>query len=184
MDFIKAIAAQVGVPEATAAGLAGGVLGMVRDSMAADDGEDAASAVDAAIPELGGWREAAAGLMSDAAGAASPAASAGGGVLGGLMKAAGGGGLLGDLTEEVLGKDARQTAALASVFSGLGLDASKAAAAAPVVLNFLEERLSGDLLSKAMAAAPFLASIIGDRGDEAGGGGATVSGLLGSLFGG
>jgi len=170
-DLISSLATTLGVDATKAAALAGGVLGPVVSSVA-DDDAGAAAAVKSAIPELGGWEKAAQSALGggDSAGGLLGAAS-------GLLGGGGGAGMLGALAGAVGGDEARRTVQLGALLADLGIDASKAALVAPLVLSFLKDRLSGDVLDKVLAAAPMLASVAGGKGA------AGVLGGLGGLFG-
>lgn len=165
MDFIQTLASQLDLDPNQAQGVAGAVLTQVRGALDDDtDGDDATSAFDAAVPELGGWQAAASKLMG---GDDEPAQESGGlgGLLGGLTSG-GGGGLLGAVAGAVGGADARNTVALVGLLGKLGLGADKAAMVAPIAYKFLKERLDENVLGMALKAAPFL---IGgdDEGDKA-----------------
>lgn len=55
MDLIQTLASQLDLDPNQAQGVAGAVLGQVRGALDDDtDGDDATSAFDAAVPELGG----------------------------------------------------------------------------------------------------------------------------------
>ena len=168
MDLIGTLASTLGVESSTAQALAGTVLGKVQEEVADNAGADAASQVADAVPELSGWQEKAAAL-------------AGGGGGGGLLGAlGGGGGLLGAAAEAIGGEDARQTATLVALAAKFDIDPTKAALAAPLVLDFLKERLDPGMFDTVMKAAPLLA---GTSGGDAGGGLGAAASALGGLFG-
>ena len=176
-DLISSLASTLGVDAAKATALAGGVLGPIVSSVS-DDDASAGAAVKSAIPELGGWERAANAALggggSESGGGLLGAASGllgggAGGMLGGSA-----GGMLGALAGAVGGDEARSTVQVGALLSDLGIDASKAALVAPLLLNFLKDRLSGDVLDKVLAAAPMLASVAGGKG---------AAGMLGGLFG-
>ncbi len=185
MDLIASLASAVGVDQAKATALAGGVLGSLKGVVEEKVGGDAAQQMDSAIPELGGWEQ-----KAQAALAPEAEESGLGGLLGGLAGAAGGGsagGLMGALAGAIGGEDAKHTVAVAGVLSGLGLDASKATLAAPVLYDFLKSRLSPDLLSKILTVAPLLAAVKGGGAaapaDPTGGALGAAAGMLGGMFG-
>lgn len=155
MDLIGALTSQLGVDTSAAQAVAGAVLGPVRDGLGGSD----ASALDRAVPELEGWQAKAAEVTAE------PSSG-----LGGLL--GGSGGLLGSALGAVAGQGAKDAAALAGVLGALGLDASKASLAAPLLLGFLKERLPADLLDKALALAPLLG------GDEQAPSGEPVASVL------
>lgn len=175
MDLIGALTSQLGLEPSQAQALAGTVLGGVRDQVADQADAETAQKMEAAIPELGDWQKTAASLLG----------GGGGGSAGGMLGAAAGvlgggsaGGLLGAAAGAVGGPEARQAAQLVGVLGQFGIDAKMAGVAAPLVLDFLKERLPEGVLSAALAAAPFLT---GGGSDDGGGGG--IAGALGGLFG-
>ena len=169
MDFIGELASKLGVDEDTAKKVAGSALGVVQGAVA-DEDSDAADRLGSAIPEMDDWK---AKAEADSGGD--------GGLLGGLL-GGGGGDLLSGLAGAVGGQEAANAAALVGLISKFGIDADKATLAAPVILNFLKERVSPDTINIILKAAPFLGGGGEDGGD--GGIGDMVSGALGGLFGG
>jgi hypothetical protein len=197
MDFVSALAQQVGIPSDKAAAVAGGLVGLVQGQLK-DGGQDkAAAAVGAAVPELGGWQKAAQALGGGGEGGGLGALAGalgggggGGGGLGGLLGAATsgqGGGLLGAVAGAVGGEKAQNTVAIVGVLNSVGLDAGKAALVGPLLLQFLESRLDAGTLKLVMQAAPVVAGLVGAKAgasapaaDDDGGG---LGGALGKLFG-
>ena len=168
MDFISKLSSTLGLdPEQTQA-VAGTVLGAVQNQASPEDAEQLA----AAVPELSTWKQ--------AAEATAEAPSSGlGGLLGsasGLLGGGGAGGLLGAVAGAVGGQSAQDMAGVAAVLSRFGVDASQAQLVAPMVLDFLKDRLDPSLLSKILSAAPMLA---GSAGESEGG----LSGAMGALGG-
>ena len=159
MDLIGQLSSQLGVDPTQAAALAGSVLGGVRGQVADQMGEDAASQLDAQVPELGGWQEQA----TQAATGDNPL----GGMLGGLLGAAG-------------GEEAKQAAQFAALLKNFGIDGGKAALIGPIALAFLKERMPADWVDGALKVAPLLAGGEGGQADLAG---AAMS-ALGGMFGG
>jgi predicted lipid-binding transport protein (Tim44 family) len=123
------------------------VLGQVRGSV--DD--EAGGVMDQAIPELGDWSKAA----DQVAAAPAEEDDGAGGFLGGLLGSAAGNKLIG----AVAGEEAQETAQMVSMLSKLGIEPSKAMMAAPLVKQFLEERLPGDWGQRILKAAPALLGI-------------------------
>jgi hypothetical protein len=196
MDFVSALAQQVGIPSDKAAAVAGGLVGLVQGQLK-DGGQDkAAAAVGAAVPELGGWQKAAQALGGGGEGgglgalAGALGGGGGGGGLGDLLGAATsgqGGGLLGAVAGAVGGEKAQNTVAIVGVLNSVGLDAGKAALVGPLLLQFLESRLDAGTLKLVMQAAPVVAGLVGAKAgaatpaaDDDGGG---LGGALGKLFG-
>jgi len=174
MDLLGTLSSQLGIDNDQAGALAGSILGKVQGQV----DEDTASGLAAAVPELDGWKA----MAAKAVGGDS------GGMLGGAAGALGGGsagGLMGALAGAVGGQQAQETAALVGVMGKLGLDRSKAAMVAPIVLDFVKDRVDPALLSKVLAAAPMLTALTGGGSDDAAppSGMAAVTGALGGLFG-
>lgn len=189
MDFIGTLASAVGVDEAQAKALAGGLMGQLQGALP----EDQSAALADAVPEMGDWQAAAAAMLGGApaaapeapaggmfgalAGAASAAASGGfGEALGGLTSGAGGG-IAGAVAGALGGEDAQHTVALVGMMQSFGIPADKAAAIGPIAYEFLESRLPEGLLDKVLDAAPFL---MGGKPKPAAGG---IGGMLGGLLG-
>lgn len=176
MDLINALVSQAGLSPTAAKGVAGGVLGQVQSVMGDQNPEEAAK-LQAAVPELGEWKQAEA--------AAPAAAAGGGGLLGGLL----GGGGAAALAGAVGGEKAKNALVVGQVLSRFGLDPAKATVVAPIVLQFLKSRLSPTTLKAALSAAPFLMKFAGGKSEPAGAapekaepaGG--IGGMLGGLLG-
>ena len=174
MDLISQLAGTLGVDPSAATALAGGVLGQVKDQLADKEGPEAAEELSAAVPELGDWTGKAKALLGSAGGDD-------GGGLGGMLGGAlggGGGGLLG-AAASAMGGDAAKFAALLPLISKLGLNTESLIKVAPIVLSFLGDRISPELLTKVQALIP------GADGDKAEGGAADggIGGMIGGLFG-
>lgn len=173
MDLLNALTSIAGIDTPDAQALAGAVLGAAR-SQADDAGTEQ---LDAAVPELDAWVDAAQ-HRSDV-----PDEAPREGFLGNLMDFAGsstGGALLG----AVAGEEAKEKAQVVAVLSKVGLSAGQAAPAAPILLSFLEERMGKDSLGKLLAAAPILQGLAqlkaGGEGNDLA---STATGLLSGLFG-
>lgn len=156
MDLISQLSSTLGLSADQTQALAGTVLGAVKGQA---EGQDAA-AISEAVPELESWSSKAEGLT----------------------ESSGMGGLLGSAIGAIGGQGAQDAAGVAVVLSKLGLDSSKASLVAPVVVQFLGERLSPDVLQRVMAAAPMLSGLVQDKdGDGLDIGDAL--GAIGGLFG-
>jgi hypothetical protein len=177
MDLIATLASQLGVDPQQAQAVAGTVLGSVQSQVAENVGAEQASALGAAMPELGGWQAAATAMMGAAAPAAAP--SMGGGLLGSFASAAGGG-LGNSLLGAVAGEGVAQQAQLVGLLSQLGIGADKAALVAPTVMSFVKERVPADLLDQVLKAAPGLLAAMGQGEAPAAGVGGMISGFFGS----
>ncbi len=170
MDLISTLAGTLGVNPEQAEAVAGSVLGGVSDAVKDRFDDDTASGLEAAVPELAGWKDKAAALLGG--GDSEPAES--GGLLGGAAGMLGGaGGLLGAAAGALGGDGLKDVAAVAGILDKLGIDGAKAALVAPVVLDFLKKRLDPGLLDKVLQVAPLLSG--GDKGG--------IAGALGGLFG-
>lgn len=163
MDLVSGLASAVGIPQDQAKAVAGLVLGMASTQVSEQKPELAAQ-MSTAIPEISGWQAAADTFvrsLSQSAPAEAPQAAPQpqGGLLGGLLSAAGGG-LGNQLLGAIAGPEVAQGAQLAMVLDRIGLTTEQAAAAAPVVLNFLKSRLDESIVQQIVAAAPLLGSLI------------------------
>ena len=163
MDLINQLAGTLGIDAGTAQALAGGILGQVKGQLTDNEGTEAAGELEGALPEMGDWAGKAASLLGE----------------GGVSDLLGGGGLLG-AAASALGGDAGNAAKLIGLVSKLGLDADTVIKVAPIVLQFLGERLSPDLLAKVQGLIPGLSTSTGDDSDNSGGG---VADMIGGLFG-
>lgn len=168
MDLIAGLSKAMGVDSKQAEALAGAALATVKGQMAEGEPEGAKK-LDAAVPELGGWLATAKAMVAEKP-AAAPEASGFGALLG-----MAGSGVGNQLLGAVAGKEAQDAALFAALLSKLGLDAQKAAMAAPFVLDFLKSRLDPVWMDRIRQAAPFL------TGAPAGGA-AGAAGMLGNLF--
>lgn len=167
MDLIAQLTQTLGIGGHQAEGLAGGLLGTVKNLVQEKLGPEPAQQMESAVPEMKGW---------SAAVPAGDGASAGLGGLGGLagsLLGAGSGGGLGGLM-----------GALAPLAGKLSLDPSKLTAALPLVLGFLKSRLDPALLAKITSAVPFLTGASGDEASAAGGLAGALGGNLGGKVGG
>lgn len=173
VDLIGSLVSQLGVDEHKAKALAGGVMGLVTNSVKEEAGEDEAAALKAAVPEMGGWQEQARAALGG---------GGGGGLLGGLL-GGGGGGLIGSLAGAVGGQKAQDTVAIIQILERFDVDTSKAALVAPLILDFLKDKLSPELLGTVLKAAPMLGGGEEAEGQSGGGLGGAISGALGGLFG-
>ena len=172
MDLITELGSKLGIGEDKAQAIAGTVMGMVSGAVKGEHGDSAAAQVEAAVPEMGDWKERAAGLLGGAA-----AGGGLGGMLGGLAGGGGAGGLLGGALSSLGGGQAADIAGLIAVLSKLGIDGSKAALVAPIALQFLKSRLDPGLVTKVLSAVPMLTG--GGDAPATGGG---IGGMLGGLF--
>lgn len=178
MDLINQLAGTLGVDANAATALAGGVLGQVKGQLAEKEGAEAAEQLDSAVPELGDWAAEAQGLLG---GGDSDAAGGLGGMLGGAL-GGGGGGLLGAAASAV-GGNAGSIAALLPLVSKLGLDTDTLIKAAPIVLKFLGDRVSPELLAKVQGLIPGMEGGAAAGGDAEGGDAGGLGGMLGGLLG-
>lgn len=181
MDFIGTLASQLGVDNNQAQAVAGSVLGAIRGQVQENAGEQATSKLDAAIPQLGGWMQVAKQAIGGEAEPEAPASAPGGGLSGLFAAASSGntGGLLSAAAGVLGGEEAEDIAKVGVILSSLGIDASKATMAAPLVVSFLKERLGDGTFDMILKAAPLLSSLKGAEGNSAGG----IAGALGGLFG-
>lgn len=152
MDLIGMLTGQLGISEDKAQALAGSSLGALKGFVQEEDeqpgqGQAAAAEIDEAVPELGAWQAKASEL----------GASPQGGITGAL----------GDLLGGALGEDnaaqAKDMLALAGTLEALNLSPGMASKVAPMLLSFLQSRLSPTTLGVVMQAAPFLTKIAQER---------------------
>lgn len=147
MDLIGQLATTLGVDPKMAEAVAGQVLGMARDQA----GDEETAKLDEAVPELQGWQATAQQVMASGEG------GGGGGLFGSLAEMASTG-LGKELVGAVLGEEAEDTAVLVGLMNKLGLKAEHATMAAPVVKDFLEERIGSEWMDRLLQAAPLLSS--------------------------
>ncbi len=171
MDLVSSLASALNIEPRAAEAVAGAVLGTVKGQAAdSDDSDGAEDAIESAVPELSGWMDTA----KQVAGENDEQADVGG--MSSLLGMAGSG-VGNQLLGAVAGKSAQNAALLASVLGTLGLDASMAQVAAPVVLKFLESRLEPGTLQTLLSVAPML------TGKSDGGASGGVMGAIGGLLG-
>lgn len=173
MDLIEALAGQLGVPGDTAKAVAGAVLGAVRDQVP----DDETAKLDEAVPEISEWSTLAkAALERDA-----PDESGSDGLFGaitGLVGSGAGNELLG----AVLGEEAQEAASTVALFEKLGLKTEHAALAAPLVLDFIEDRVGEEWAERIAKGAPMLVSLL-KAAQDGDGNGLSLSGLASKLLG-
>jgi hypothetical protein len=160
MDLIAALSSGLGIDVGKARGVAGGALGLLEDQVSQKLGASQANELRASIPELADWRAEGEALAARPAGGLLQAA-------GGLL---GGAGLLG-------GTSGLDVAALIQLAGKAGVPARAAQSLLPLLLQFLQSRLSPELLDQIARVVPALKS-----GGSRGGGG--LLGALGSILGG
>jgi len=132
-EFIQSVAGKLGMPEATAQGLTGGILKVIKDQCDAGDFGNVLSSVPSAERLL------------DQAG------SGGGGMLGGLMgKAA-----------DLVGGGAGSALDVASLFSKFDIDSQKAGSFVSMLVGFLKGKVGDDLMGKLLGSVPQLAQLAG-----------------------
>lgn len=158
MELIDALAHQLNLDPVKAQALAGGVLGVVQNALADRAGPASVQQLEAAVPELPAWKQAAETQM----GADAPGASEGG--LGGLLGSA-----LGSLGGS-LGGTVGAVALLAPMLGKLGISEEQVRVVIPLISRFLEQRLDGPVFDQVKELLPI------SRDDEGG------MGILGGLL--
>ena len=153
MDLISQLSSTLGIDSTKTQALAGTVLGAVQRQTGGQD----AAAISEAVPELAQWSEKAEGAQ----------------------QSSGMGGLLGAAMGAIGGQGAQDAAGVVAMLSQLGLDSSKAALVAPVLVQFLEERLSSDVLQRVLSAAPMLSGLVQDKDND----GLDIGDALGAIGG-
>jgi len=162
MDLIATLSSSLGIDAGKAQGLAGAALGLLEEQVSQRLGASEASELRASVPELPAWKSEGEALADRPAG--------------GLLGAAGG--LLG-ATGLLGGTSGLDVASLIQLAAKAGVPAGAAQSLLPVLLQFLQSRLSPDLLGKVLSIAPALKS--GGQGRQGGGG---LLGALGGILGG
>ncbi len=150
MDLIGAIADELQVSEDHAQALAGALLETVREKLEEHECPEDVRALDAAVPELGAWRDRARAVLG------LPPAGKGRGpkMLGGLLAGAHAG--CNDLIERIGGEDGPQVAALVSLAAMMGTTLDKVMSAMPLTLLFLRQRMPADWVDRALSVSPLL----------------------------
>ena len=159
MELIDALSHQLNLDPRKAQALAGGIFGVVEDALTDRAGPDAAKQLEAVVPELPAWRQAAETHMGDDA--PSGASSGLGSLLGSALGSMGGGS----------GGAAGAAALLVPILGKLGISEDQVQVVLPIVSRFLAQRLDGPLLEQVQEVLPFLRA----PGDTAG--------ILGELLG-
>ncbi len=170
MDIIGDLTSQLGISSDKAQALAGSVVGLIGGRLKEEFGEESTRELEDKIPELDEWKRAAERVVGTESESSEGGLS---GLLAGVMGGgddAQGGGLLGSALGALSG--ARDINVIATILSKIGLDASKAALVAPLLLNFLKSRVGEGTLKQIMSVAPMLT-----------GGGEEGGGLMGALGG-
>lgn len=168
MDLIESLSSQLQLDGGQARGLAGSLLGMVKDGVADKLGGEAAESLASAVPELGEWKQ-------DADALAAQPEPAGGFDMGSLLSAG---------MSAFGGQQAQSLAPVVSLLGKVGLDASKAQLVAPMVMNFLESRVDSGLMQKITSALPWIGMLTGSSSaapTEASSGG--LGSMLGKMLG-
>jgi hypothetical protein len=159
MDLINQLATQLDLDTTQAKGLAGTLLGKVGEAA----GPEAAQAIGQSVPELDQWSQAAANPEPEQVG-----------LLGGFL---GGGGSA--LIGSVMGEGAQETAEIASMLSKLGIEPTKALMAAPLIKQFIEERLPEEWSGRIVDAA---SALLGAKDEPKEPQPEGLKGAIGSLF--
>lgn len=151
MDLIGTLAETLGVDGKVAEALAGQLLGTAREQAGAAE----TAKLDEAVPEISRWEQTAHEVLEEDSGATEGS----GGLFGSLAQMAGTG-IGKELVGAVLGDEAEDTAAIVALMSKLGLKTEHAAMAAPVVIDFLEDRIGKEWLDRLVSAAPMLSGFL------------------------
>ena len=170
MDLIQTLSSQLGVTPDQAKGLAGSLLGVVNGAVHHGAGADAAGQLQNAIPELKNWMQTAAAHQ----GVTVPAA--GGDLLGTLGSMLGNSQAgAGNLGAQLQGNGA--TAAMTTMLGKYGVKPEQLAAVAPVLGQFLQNRMGPEGQAVIGKVLPMLTS--GQAQSAIGG----IASMLGGLFG-
>jgi hypothetical protein len=142
MDLVQTLSAKLGVSPEQAQGLAGGLLGVVNGAVHHGAGADAASQLQAAVPELKNWLQTAATHQNV------PAAASSGDLLGmlgsmlGSGQGAAAGAAPGNLATQLQGNGA--AAAMTTMLAKYGVKPEQLASVAPILGQFLQHRMGPD----------------------------------------
>lgn len=150
MDLIDQLASTLGVDARAARAVAGAVLGATREQVP----DDETAKLDEAVPEISDWASTAEEILKQGADDGD-----GGGLFGSLARMAGSG-LGNDLVGAVLGEEAQDTAQIVALFQTLGLKAEHASVAAPMVLDFLVDRVGKEWTDRILDGAPMLLKLV------------------------
>jgi hypothetical protein len=177
MDLVQTLSSQLGVTPDQAKGLAGGLLGVVNGAVHHGAGPDAATQLQAAIPELKTWMQTAAAHQ----GVAAPAGGSGDllGMLGSMLGGAQGTGT-GNLATQLQGNGA--AAAMSGMLAKYGVKPEQLAAVAPVVGQFIQHRMGPNAQSVLGQVLPMLTGT-GQGQPQAQGALGGLASVLGGLFG-
>ena len=171
MDLISELSSKLGVDPDGAQALVGALLGGAQAQVKERVGEQEAGAMATAIPELDAWKSHATALLKG--GEAGESGDLFGAALGALTGGGGGGlaGALGSALGGATGGQAESVAALTGLLGKLNLSPQVLSVIAPLVVQFLSERLPPELLEKVKTFLPLL-----------GGGSPDLGSMLGGLF--
>jgi Protein of unknown function VcgC/VcgE (DUF2780) len=174
MDLVQTLSAKLGVSPEQAQGLAGGLLGVVNGAVHHGAGADAASQLQAAVPELKNW------LQTAAAHQNVPAAASSGdllGMLGSMLGSGqGAGAATGNLGTQLQGNGA--AAAMTTMLAKYGVKPEQLASVAPILGQFLQHRMGSDGAQSVLGKVlPMLTS------PQAQGALGGIASALGGLFG-
>jgi hypothetical protein len=172
MDLVGTLSSKLGVTPDQAKGLAGGLLGVVNGAVHHGAGADAASQLQAAVPELKSW-------MQTAAAHQGVTAPAGGGdllgTLGAMLGSGQGGAAAGNLATQLQGSGA--ATAMTTMMAKYGVKPEQLAAVAPMLGQFIQHRMGPDGQALVGKVLPMLSSA------QAQGALGGIASMLGGLFG-
>jgi len=173
MDLVGTLSSQLGMTPDQAKGLAGGLLGVLNGAVHHGAGPDAASQLQAAIPELKNWMQTAAAHQ----GAAAPAGGSGDllGMLGSMLGSQG----AGNLATQLQGSGA--ATAMTTVLAKYGIKPEQMAAVAPVLGQFLQHRMGADGAQSILGQV--LPMLTGAAQGQGSGGLGGIASMLGGLLG-
>lgn len=164
MDLIGEIANRIGLDRGTAEALAGTILEVISAQLQGQQEQGASAELNAAIPEMQQWQQAA--HASPEAGAApgappSPTADDTNNADSSDLAPSDDGGLFGLLDSALValgfsGQPGLDASTLSGILREFNLQPQLASQLAPLVLTFLQERLPPPLLAKVQASAPLL----------------------------
>lgn len=185
MDLIGTLTSQLGIGKEQAEGAAGAIFGAIKAEAPAGDFQALADK----IPEAAGWMNAAAALTGGGGGGAPDLGGLLGGALSGMLGGGGGaaaapsaGGLLGSAMQSLggAGGNLGALASLLPLLQNLKLDQNILSQLAPIVLNFIQQRMGAEAIGKLTQGSPLLGQLASMAGGSGGAGG--LAGMVGKLF--
>lgn len=138
-ELIKQLTAKLGIDESVANAATGKAMALVKEHA----GEDLFGKISSAIPGASDAAEQAAAAPAEDAG--------GGGMLGGLM----------GMASSALGGSAGDALGLGADLSSAGLETDQVGGFATMVVEFIKEKVGGEVMEQILEKVPMLKSLMG-----------------------